>query len=56
MTTEPPGDADTARAKAAAAVRADPATAQAWALVSIADSLAAIRRDVHAMKQAGRRG
>jgi hypothetical protein len=43
----PPGGADTARAKAASAVRVDPQTAQAWALVSIADSLAAIQRDLH---------
>ncbi len=54
MATSPPGDEATARAKAASAVRIDPATAQAWALVSIADSLAAIQRDLH--KIANHRG
>jgi hypothetical protein len=53
MATEPPGDADTARAKAAATVRTHPLTAIAWALVSIADTLVSIQRDVH--KIAGRR-
>lgn len=54
MSTDPASETDTARAKAAAAVRAHPLTAMAWALVSIADTLVSIQRDVH--KIAGRRG